>query len=113
MQENQMEYNIITILSNAGAADYIPNFARHHISIETLIQMSDDDLVRVSHYIHFTKVIIELGLLIMPWVAFVQFGDSARSLLRADHDAQFEEMKLVSLHFHCCYLFVSAIIRCL
>jgi len=42
-----MEYDIVTILTNAGAADYIPNFARHHISIETLIQMSDDDLTRV------------------------------------------------------------------
>jgi len=43
-----MEYDIIMILNNAGASDYIPNFARHHISIETLIQMSDDDLTRVS-----------------------------------------------------------------
>jgi len=42
-----MEYDTVTILTNAGAADYIPNFARHHISIETLIQMSDDDLTRV------------------------------------------------------------------
>jgi len=46
-----MEYDIVTILNNAGAADYIPNFARHHISIETLIQMSDNDLVRVSCFI--------------------------------------------------------------
>jgi len=43
-----MEYDIVTILTNAGTADYIPNFARHRISIETLIQMSDDDLARVS-----------------------------------------------------------------
>jgi len=42
-----MEYDIVTIINNAGAADYIPNFARHRVSIETLIQMSDDDLARV------------------------------------------------------------------
>jgi len=43
-----MEYDIVTILNNAGASDYIPNFSRHRVSIETLIQMSDDDLARVS-----------------------------------------------------------------
>jgi len=47
-----MEYDTVTILTNAGAADYIPNFARHHISIETLIQMSDDDLTRVRSVIY-------------------------------------------------------------
>ena len=47
VQESNMEYDIVTIINNAGASDYIPNFARHHISIETLIQMSDDDLARV------------------------------------------------------------------
>jgi len=49
-----MEYDIITILTNAAAADYIPNFARHHISIETLIQMSEDDLTRVSCFVYLT-----------------------------------------------------------
>jgi len=43
-----MEYDIVTILNNAGAADYMPNFARHRVSIETLLQMTDEDLARVS-----------------------------------------------------------------
>jgi len=47
VQESNMEYDIVTILTNAGASDYIPNFARHRVSIETLIQMSDEDLARV------------------------------------------------------------------
>jgi len=57
-----MEYDIVTILNNAGAADYIPNFARHHISIETLIQMSDDDLLRVRCFVHLTSLSVEVQL---------------------------------------------------
>ena len=48
-QENNMEVCVVKILNLAGAADYLPQFSRHRITIETLLQMSDDDLIRVSY----------------------------------------------------------------
>ena len=38
------------ILEKSDARDYMPLFARHRISIETLLQMSEDDLKQVRKY---------------------------------------------------------------
>ncbi|XP_072015688.1 E3 ubiquitin-protein ligase LRSAM1-like isoform X2 [Amphiura filiformis] len=43
-QENQLEFAVCDILTSAGAEDYIPKFARHRVSIETMVQMTDEDL---------------------------------------------------------------------
>jgi SAM domain (Sterile alpha motif) len=47
IQETQLEYDVIAILERADATVYLPQFARHRISIETLQQMSHDDLSKV------------------------------------------------------------------
>ena len=39
---------MIEILERANAADYIPTFARHRITIETICQMDEDDLKQVT-----------------------------------------------------------------
>ena len=36
------------ILEKSNARDYTPVFARHRISIETLLQMTEDDLKQVA-----------------------------------------------------------------
>lgn len=43
-----MEILVIRILEEAGATEYLPQFARHRITIETLLQMDDNDLKRVG-----------------------------------------------------------------
>ena len=42
-----MELRVVEILEVAGANEYLPQFALNRISIETLMQMTDDDLARV------------------------------------------------------------------
>lgn len=54
-QENNLEIVIVEILERSDARDYMPLFARHRISIETLLQMTEDDLRQMG--IH------ELGVL--------------------------------------------------
>lgn len=39
---------MVTVLDDSGAQDYLPVFARHRITIETLLQMTDDDLKQVQ-----------------------------------------------------------------
>lgn len=46
-QETQLELSVIDILQLANADQYIPNFARHKISIETMAQLTDEDLIKV------------------------------------------------------------------
>lgn len=53
-QEHRLEIAVVTVLDDSGAQDYLPVFARHRITIETLLQMTDDDLKQIG--IH------ELGL---------------------------------------------------
>uniref|UniRef100_K1QGE1 E3 ubiquitin-protein ligase LRSAM1 n=1 Tax=Magallana gigas TaxID=29159 RepID=K1QGE1_MAGGI len=43
-QEHRLEIAVVTVLDDSGAQDYLPVFARHRITIETLLQMTDDDL---------------------------------------------------------------------
>lgn len=47
-QERQLEKAVVTILVESSADDYIPLFARHRITIETLLQLSDDDLKQMG-----------------------------------------------------------------
>ena len=39
---------MIEILERADAADYVPTFARHRITIETLCQMDEEDFKQVT-----------------------------------------------------------------
>ena len=43
-----MEYAVKDILSLSNADDYIPRFAQHKISIETMGKLTDEDLRRVN-----------------------------------------------------------------
>ncbi|KAL5012900.1 hypothetical protein ScPMuIL_011451 [Solemya velum] len=47
-QEKQIEIAVLKILEKANANEYIPLFARHRITIETLIWMSEDDLQQMG-----------------------------------------------------------------
>ena len=40
---------MVSILERAGAGDYLPVFARHRISIETMTQLTDADLAQVRN----------------------------------------------------------------
>ena len=39
---------MIEILERANAADYVPTFARHRITIETMCQIDEEDLKQVT-----------------------------------------------------------------
>ena len=61
LQEHRLEIAVVTVLKDSGAEDYLPLFARHRITIETLLQMTDADLKQVYFYIHrlyFTMFIV-------------------------------------------------------
>ena len=47
-QEHNLEFAVIDILQEAGAEEYIPKFARHRVSIETMMQMGLDELKEVN-----------------------------------------------------------------
>ncbi|KAL3871234.1 hypothetical protein ACJMK2_039242, partial [Sinanodonta woodiana] len=51
-QENQLEIAVVKILEQSGASDYIPLFAHNRISIETLLQLSDEDLKQMGIHEH-------------------------------------------------------------
>lgn len=40
---------MVDILQESGAEDYIPRFARHRVSIETMMQMGMDELREVGN----------------------------------------------------------------
>lgn len=42
-----MEFQVVQILEEAGANEYLTQFALHRITVETLLQMNDDALKRV------------------------------------------------------------------
>lgn len=48
-QQNKLEYAVIEILASAGASDYVPLFARHRITIETMCQLTEDDIKQVNY----------------------------------------------------------------
>ncbi|KAK3088307.1 hypothetical protein FSP39_017332 [Pinctada imbricata] len=47
-REHNLEIAVVTILQDSGAEEYIPLFARHRISIETLLQITEDDLKQMG-----------------------------------------------------------------
>lgn len=47
-QERNLEIIIVDILERSDARDYMSLFARHRISIETLLQMTEDDLKQMG-----------------------------------------------------------------
>ncbi|XP_071507067.1 E3 ubiquitin-protein ligase LRSAM1-like [Diadema antillarum] len=53
-QEHQLEFAVVDILQEAGADDQIPKFARHRVSIETMMQMGMEDLREIG--------VLEVGL---------------------------------------------------
>ena len=46
-QEKQLEFSVLGILEEANATGYTSLFARHRITIETLLQLSEDDIKQV------------------------------------------------------------------
>ena len=46
-QEKQLELSVLEILDDSAATDYVSLFARHRISIETFLQLTDDELKQV------------------------------------------------------------------
>lgn len=59
-KETQLEIAVKQILINAGAAVYIPVFARHRITIETLMQLDDSDLKQLGvHELGLRKAIMK------------------------------------------------------
>ena len=48
-QEKQLEFSVVEILEASHAVYYIPVFARHRISIETLCNLLEDDLKQVRY----------------------------------------------------------------
>ena len=46
-QEKKLEIAVVEIIERSGAEDYLPTFARHRITIETLSQMTDQDFTQV------------------------------------------------------------------
>ncbi|XP_038045752.1 E3 ubiquitin-protein ligase LRSAM1-like [Patiria miniata] len=47
-QENNLEFSVLEILNRSGADDYIPMFARHRVTIETMLQLTDNDLKEIG-----------------------------------------------------------------
>ena len=92
-QERRVEYQVIEILEAAGASEYLSQFARHRISIETLVQMTDEDLARVRFYpcidrkFKFVNNFIKMGMQNSLWTELIGVGcraSSAKPLHRQD-----------------------------
>ena len=49
-QETRLELAVVRIVQDADAHDYLPTFARHRISIETILQMTDADFRQMGTY---------------------------------------------------------------
>ncbi|XP_071096759.1 E3 ubiquitin-protein ligase LRSAM1-like [Haliotis cracherodii] len=57
--ENALEVEVVKILRKSGADDYLPVFARHKITIETIIQLTEDDLKQIGvHEVGLRKSIL-------------------------------------------------------
>ncbi|XP_041481365.1 E3 ubiquitin-protein ligase LRSAM1-like isoform X1 [Lytechinus variegatus] len=58
-QEHNLELAVVDILQEAGAEDYIPKFARHRVSIETMMQMGMEELREIGvHEVGLRKAIL-------------------------------------------------------
>ncbi|KAK6196049.1 hypothetical protein SNE40_001348 [Patella caerulea] len=49
-QERNLEIAVVKILQKSAAEDYIPVFARHRMTIETMLQLSEDDMKQMGIY---------------------------------------------------------------
>lgn len=78
-QEHRLEIAVVTVLDDSGAQDYLPVFARHRITIETLLQMTDDDLKQMG--IH------ELGLRKSILKNVKNFSTSKRASAQSEKEA--------------------------
>ncbi|KAH9500266.1 E3 ubiquitin-protein ligase lrsam1 [Bulinus truncatus] len=59
-KESQLEIAVKDILMSSGAEDYIPVFARHRITIETMMSMTEDDLKQIGiHELGLRKAIMK------------------------------------------------------
>ncbi|XP_070532119.1 E3 ubiquitin-protein ligase LRSAM1-like [Ptychodera flava] len=57
--EHNLEIAVLEILRQARSEDYIPNFARHRVSIETLLVMTEEDLkIMGVHEVGLRKAIL-------------------------------------------------------
>ena len=60
IQESQLEIAVKEILISAGAEEYIPKFARHRITIETMLTLTEDDLKQMGvHQLGLRKAILK------------------------------------------------------
>ncbi|XP_076454610.1 E3 ubiquitin-protein ligase LRSAM1-like isoform X2 [Babylonia areolata] len=58
-KESQLEIAVKKILIHAGAEEYVPVFARHRITIETMMQLDDSDLKQMGvHELGLRKAIL-------------------------------------------------------
>ncbi|KAK0066029.1 E3 ubiquitin-protein ligase LRSAM1 [Biomphalaria pfeifferi] len=59
-KESQLEFAVKDILIISGAEDYIPLFARHRITIETMVTLSEDDLKQMGvHELGLRKAVLK------------------------------------------------------
>ncbi|KAK3758802.1 hypothetical protein RRG08_030613 [Elysia crispata] len=59
-KESQLEIAVKEILISAGAEEYIPKFARHRITIETMLTLTEDDLKQMGvHQLGLRKAILK------------------------------------------------------
>ncbi|GFO49582.1 leucine-rich repeat and sterile alpha motif-containing 1 [Plakobranchus ocellatus] len=74
-KESQLEISVKEILVSSGAEEYIPKFARHRITIETMLTLTDDDLKQMGvHQVGLRKAILK-NIDLQKWEA----GDKAKS----------------------------------
>ncbi|XP_067940715.1 E3 ubiquitin-protein ligase LRSAM1-like [Watersipora subatra] len=77
-RESQLEFSVVDILSMAGADDYVPRFAQHKVSIETMKSLTDDDLRRMGvHEIGVRKSILKNTLSYLEKVGELPTSDSS------------------------------------
>ncbi|XP_056011978.1 E3 ubiquitin-protein ligase LRSAM1-like [Ostrea edulis] len=59
-QERRLEIAVVTVLEDSGADEYVPIFARHRITIETLLQLTDSDLKQMGvHELGIRKTVLK------------------------------------------------------
>ncbi|KAL8569582.1 hypothetical protein ACOMHN_044720 [Nucella lapillus] len=61
-KESQLEIAVKKILIHAGAEEYVPVFARHRITIETMLQLDDSDLKQVGWFVCVFFIVKEVTL---------------------------------------------------
>ncbi|XP_074654842.1 E3 ubiquitin-protein ligase LRSAM1-like [Tubulanus polymorphus] len=58
--EKMLEISVVKILEQSNAGEYIPHFARHRITIETMLQLTDAELRQIGvHELGLRKTILQ------------------------------------------------------